>query len=755
MKQKFIMIMIMILAFTISWAEWNEDPMVNQQISFGEGDQINAKTETLDDGSCFVSWLVSDSTGSYNLRIQYLNADGSHQFEENGVLVFGGETMTWVTDYDMTIDNDGNAIIAYNDMRNGSTLASYGYKISQSGELVWGDGILVSSDSGFSAAPKVVVTDANNAVFASMQQATDVIEMQKLSPSGEKLWGETPKEIAIPDVRCTWPQMLPIENDQILLKYFQDSGPTWSANRLVFAKKMDSDGNDLWEQDVVISDAGAISTWTQIFSMISDNAGGFFIGWHDSRVNSTIGNSYVQHVDTDGNLGFTQNGLLLNTNTNNNQYNPKLCVDQIGNIYAFWNEQDGDQINRGINGQKINDDGDRLWGDNGINVIPLTTDNCGVVDVDIYDEQLVVYISKEVQANTNIIAKKFNSEGENVWAEEAQISITSGNKAGIVSTTINNNQAVLAWSDDNIFAQNISFEDEPELVCDFSADITSGTAPLVVQFTDNSEGNITSWHWNFGDGNISMEQNPQHTYNYAGHYDIRLEIANDADSIFQCFEDYISVTAEINEMLSVNPDSLIFTNYDNLTDSLIVVNNSFEIVTISDLYFDQNEITTELFSTFEFPIEILPFDTLMIDVTADLPIREIVDFNTILETNYGNVIIPTTFETDLIQDNDNQVQQYRDKLIGNYPNPFMLNDGRNCSVNIAFSLENKANVNIKIYNIKGQLVNEVCREKFSSGTHNVQWNGKTKSGVNVSSGIYFYKMETANYRNIKRMMIVK
>ena len=53
---------------------------------------------------------------------------------------------------------------------------------------------------------------------------------------------------------------------------------------------------------------------------------------------------------------------------------------------------------------------------------------------------------------------------------------------------------------------------EPVLpVANFSTNVTSGYAPLSVQFTDLSE-NATEWNWNFGDGNTSTEQNPEHTY---------------------------------------------------------------------------------------------------------------------------------------------------------------------------------------------------------------------------------------------------
>ena len=47
-------------------------------------------------------------------------------------------------------------------------------------------------------------------------------------------------------------------------------------------------------------------------------------------------------------------------------------------------------------------------------------------------------------------------------------------------------------------------------VASFSSNLTEGYSPLSVQFTDLSE-DATEWNWNFGDGNSSTEQNPEHT----------------------------------------------------------------------------------------------------------------------------------------------------------------------------------------------------------------------------------------------------
>ncbi|WP_440956043.1 PKD domain-containing protein [Methanosarcina sp. Mfa9] len=62
-------------------------------------------------------------------------------------------------------------------------------------------------------------------------------------------------------------------------------------------------------------------------------------------------------------------------------------------------------------------------------------------------------------------------------------------------------------------------------VANFSSNLTSGSAPLPVQFTDLSK-NTKEWNWDFGDGANSTQQNPTHTYSTAGSYTVTLTVTN-------------------------------------------------------------------------------------------------------------------------------------------------------------------------------------------------------------------------------------
>lgn len=81
---------------------------------------------------------------------------------------------------------------------------------------------------------------------------------------------------------------------------------------------------------------------------------------------------------------------------------------------------------------------------------------------------------------------------------------------------------------DSIVKQSfITVYNNPQL--NFSAPITMGCYPLSVAFTDLTTNNLdtsSQWQWDFGDGTISTQQNPVHTYTTQGNFDVTLKVTN-------------------------------------------------------------------------------------------------------------------------------------------------------------------------------------------------------------------------------------
>ncbi|MCF7793892.1 MAG: T9SS type A sorting domain-containing protein [Candidatus Cloacimonetes bacterium] len=104
---------------------------------------------------------------------------------------------------------------------------------------------------------------------------------------------------------------------------------------------------------------------------------------------------------------------------------------------------------------------------------------------------------------------------------------------------------------------------------------------------------------------------------------------------------------------------------------------------------------------------------------------------------------------DSFENGQNETPDNTAKLIGNYPNPF------NPVTNILFSLSIEQEIELEIYNMKGQLVRNLVQGQFTAGNHSITWDGKDDSGKSVSSGLYFYKLIATDQVISKKMLLLK
>jgi len=98
----------------------------------------------------------------------------------------------------------------------------------------------------------------------------------------------------------------------------------------------------------------------------------------------------------------------------------------------------------------------------------------------------------------------------------------------------------------------------------FSANQTTGCAPLTVQFTDQSSPSVTAWAWTFEGGNpaTSQDQNPVVVYSQPGNFTVTLTVSNPIGNGTQEIQDYIQVlSVPVASFLSANNNGTVsFTN---------------------------------------------------------------------------------------------------------------------------------------------------------------------------------------------------
>jgi len=89
------------------------------------------------------------------------------------------------------------------------------------------------------------------------------------------------------------------------------------------------------------------------------------------------------------------------------------------------------------------------------------------------------------------------------------------------------------------------------------------------------------------------------------------------------------------------------------------------------------------------------------------------------------------------------------ELYSNYPNPF------NPTTNIRYSLPVAGSVKLEIVNTLGQIISTLVNQHQHAGTFSVVWDGTDMNGERVSTGVYIYRLKTANSVLAKKMILIK
>jgi hypothetical protein len=84
-----------------------------------------------------------------------------------------------------------------------------------------------------------------------------------------------------------------------------------------------------------------------------------------------------------------------------------------------------------------------------------------------------------------------------------------------------------------------------------------------------------------------------------------------------------------------------------------------------------------------------------------------------------------------------------------YPNPF------NATTTIEYVLPLDKQIKVRVYNMMGQVVRTLVDTQMPAGTHRITWDGMDNSGKSVATGLYLYTLEYGNFKQVRRMTLVK
>jgi hypothetical protein len=465
--KKLLLISLFILMAGYVPAQWSSNSAVNTTVCDTTGEQLLPKIGMTSDGGCYIGWFDNRS-GSYAVYLQRLNAQGVRLFPAGGLLISSNPQSSSLVDWDLAVDDSDCCVLAFTDTRAGSLINPYAYRISPTGQFLWGaNGIaLTDSVNVYQANPKVIITSDGNAVIP--WQYNNKIGIVKLNKAGTKVWGSTPLMVignTTTNEKFNYPIGVKSDSASFILYWIGYTGSFISpSNYKTYTQKFSTSGTRLWgnPQDTIWSLGSAQGTYQpQIFP--DGNNGAIYV-WQSFISGPT--NCYVQRKNSAGQIQFQVNGVAVADVNTDLRFMPAASyMPSTGETYVFWQEKNSNQSQIGVYGQKLSSTGALLWPTTGFIFKPLDGNSFNSLWTLSRDTNVMVYYTELITSGGGTIkAFRVNRSGGFTWGTGIMTPGSNSSGKGRMVVGINQNKmSVIAFGDarndaGGIYAQNINYD---------------------------------------------------------------------------------------------------------------------------------------------------------------------------------------------------------------------------------------------------------------------------------------------------------
>lgn len=462
--KKITLFLLTLAGFSMfSYGQWTTNVMINTLVDDNVGtEQATPMIAPGLNGKTFISWFDMFN-GMYQLKMQLLDSNGVEVWATGGIVISNHPQNSALYRYDLASDKEGNAIVAFQDERTGS-MQVVAYKIDPNGSFVWGANGIVLTDSlaATGMAPAIGITNSNDVIIAWNAQGTSSkwVSFRRLSGSGSSVWPALHR-ITSSNKKYSRPSMVASGPEDIILQYIEESGNFPGVTSTIYAQRYDLQGNTVWTAPVQVS----TKTISFFFfpKILSDLSDGFYLPFTTSNPMSAMMNDvYVQHVDANGTLWSAVGTEAADSLT---QKTSAGGVYANGNFYALIQMMDGNQSQSGVYVQKFDASGNPMLGNNGISVMPVSSDYYLPYSINGVSDGLIMVYKQGGFGNQTLYAVKTDFNGLTSWPAPVQMCSNPANKDDLYSLNISDFQIVSVWMDERndqgIYAQNMDLYGNP------------------------------------------------------------------------------------------------------------------------------------------------------------------------------------------------------------------------------------------------------------------------------------------------------
>jgi subtilisin-like proprotein convertase family protein len=698
--------------------QWSTDPNNNSPICIALNKQTEAAMCSNQQGGAFIVWRdYRNNAGIFegDIYTQQLDFSGNPMWMTDGKIInnaSGGQFRPKIIS-----DENGGAIIVWAKSSGGF----YGYdlyaqRINAEGDLLWNpNGVAVAVSSATDSFHEII-PDGNGGVIITWTRLLSVggevnIYAQKVDANGNVLWATNGVAVCTAAEMQAWPKLTSDLNGGAIIAW--EDGRNGTGTNDIYAQRINENGVAQWAEDgIPVCNDQSYQTVTAI---CSDGQGGAVIVWEDSRSTSSGSDIYGQKINSLGQPQWTVDGIQISYDQETSS-NPLICSDNSG-FCIFWEVGVG-STSTDISAQKIDMDGNLLWGSTGVSVssapsyqqeFSITNNPAGGV--------IVVWQDLRDNPDGNIYAQWIGRDGDLKWVINGKkICGATGDQSYPVLTSDGLAGAIISWldlrngSNEDIYAQNIDYRGELGTTNKYfqrqnlNKSISDGTptsdtlvVPLLMSKGNQSIYDITIKidkviHDEVSDLEFSLTHN-----GIADTLIYRVDGNGGVDFINTYLNDNLGISFDG----AVAPFSGVFKPHNSLSNFTSSSASGEWILTVTDYKSGEDGILQDW--------GLLISESTLVGVAEE------------------KGLLPQTFY-----------------LFQNYPNPF------NPSTTISWQSPVSGWQTIKLFNVLGKEVETIADGYYDAGSHSTLYIVNST----LPSGVYFYQLKAGNYIQTKKMILL-
>lgn len=520
---------------------------------------------------------------------------------------------------------------------------------------------------------------------------------------------------------------------------------SWFDNRggsyAVYLQRLDANGVQMFPAAAILVSNNPQNSSLVDWDMIADNNNNAIITFTDIRNSGAI-NPFAYMVSPAGAMMWGANGVTLSDSVNSFQPNPKVVQTSDGNYVFIWRAGSGPQK---FAMQKLNSAGVKQWGAGPILFSSGTAENYDWPSLVASDNgNVIIYWAGYMgnfltAANYKLFTQKISPSGTRVWNATEDTVYSLGRVGGFYQPRIfsdGNNGAIYCWRDDrNNTGVSTGFVQRKNTAGNFLFPVNG--SPVSTLAGNNHFDPVAAYMPATGE-TVAFFAETNGGQTQVGFYGQKFS-SNGTQMWGSSGIAYLplgSNQAGVYSVLVKDTNAICYYNESQTLGNNLI--KAFRVGKSGSYVWSGNILT----------VSSILSPKIRLNAAINPAGMSIVSWQDRRNDNGGvytqNIKFDGTFGplVGVININNSAPKVY--ELMQNYPNPF------NPETRIRYSIISAGNVKLSVYDVLGNVVITPLNEKQDAGKYELVINTSQ-----LSSGVYFYKIEAGGFTDTKKMVLVK